>query len=157
MKMIKTSRQPRPKRHVSLEQLLEFRHDGVIERYCQEYGASRAEAEEVFGEMLKWLYLAYRSKADNRTDVVCAIFPEVEKIDWMWHTFILFTWDYTQFCEAFFGFYLHHSPTMDGDVPTKEVVEERVTKLFEFIYDVLGEATLLAWYDDCRYQVAAKA
>jgi hypothetical protein len=151
---------PKPSRtqqRLSLTRLLRYRHEGTLERYCKESGASRAEAEEVFIEMLKFLYLAYRVKADRRNDVVCAIFPEVEKIDWMWHTFILFTWDYTLFCHKFFGFYLHHYPTLDGDVPAKEVVQERVLKLFEFIYDVLGEETLLAWYDDCRYQAPAKS
>ncbi len=148
-----TTRRP-TRKSPSLQKLLRFRHEGTIVRYCEEHGATRQEAEEVFVEMLKFLYLAYRAKADRRTDVAVAIFPEIEKIDWMWHTFLLFTWDYARFCQKWFGFYLHHFPTLDEKVPARRVVEERITKLFEFVYDVLGEETLLAWYDDCRYSVS---
>jgi hypothetical protein len=31
--------------------------------------------------------------------------------DAAWHEFILFTRDYTAFCDSAFGFYLHHTPT----------------------------------------------
>jgi len=35
-------------------------------------------------------------------------------VDEVWHAFILFTIDYTRFCQGVFGFYLHHVPNIDG-------------------------------------------
>jgi hypothetical protein len=142
---------------VSLDEVLHYRHEGVINRYRKDHGASRAEAEELFGEMLKWLYLCYRSKIDGADDVICAMNPEIEKIDWMWHCFILFTWDYAQFCQHYFGFFLHHFPTMDGE-PTavdEATFRSRTEMFYSFLYDVLGEQTLITWFDEGRF--AAKA
>jgi hypothetical protein len=34
------------------------------------------------------------------------ILPQI--VDWMWHEFILDTKRYTDFCETYFGYYLHH-------------------------------------------------
>ncbi|MBU6447504.1 hypothetical protein KGQ24_01520 [Patescibacteria group bacterium] len=33
-------------------------------------------------------------------------------VDEVWHTFILFTRDYAEFCEEVFGFFLHHQPNL---------------------------------------------
>jgi len=142
---------------VSLEDWLSYRHPGVIRRYCKEHHATREEGEEVFREMLKWLYLCSRSLGDG---VPCAITPEIEKIDWMWHTFLLFTMDYADFCERYPGFFIHHVPTEDEEVENaaemdEDVVRAELERRYGFIYDVLGDETLNAWYDECRYATPA--
>ena len=78
----------------SFAEVLPFRHPGVIRRYCKDHGASPAEAQEVFQEMLKWLYLGSRCTADPQATAGCVMTEEIEKIDWMWHTFLLFSGDY---------------------------------------------------------------
>ena len=42
------------------------------------------------------------------------------EVDEIWHTFILFTHDYADFCEAVFGGYLHHKP----GVPSQPIGKE---------------------------------
>jgi hypothetical protein len=37
-----------------------------------------------------------------------------EKVDEIWHEMLMFTRDYAQFSQNFFGEYLHHSPNMDS-------------------------------------------
>ena len=74
---------------VSLADVLAYRHPGVIRRYAKEHDASPPEAEELFREMLKWLYLAYRSTTDAEGSAGCAMTAEIEKINHMWHTFLL--------------------------------------------------------------------
>jgi hypothetical protein len=39
------------------------------------------------------------------------------RVDAVWHQFILFTRDYTKFCEEYHGQYLHHNP----DIPSRRV------------------------------------
>jgi hypothetical protein len=136
----------------ALTEVLAFRHPGVIRRYCKDRGAAPAEAEEVFQEMLKWLYLASRRQADTQATAGCMMTPDIEKLDWMWHTFLLFTPDYAAFCDRYFGFFVHHVPEDEADDPASlEAVREQLERQYALVYDVLGEPTLLAWYDECRY------
>jgi hypothetical protein len=140
----------------SLAEVLAFRHPGVIRRYCQEHGASPAEAEEVFQETLKWLYLCSRSTADTQAAAGCVMTEEIEKLDWMWHTFLVFTHDYAAFCDRYFGFFVHHVPADEADEPpSPEDFRGQLERQYALVYDVLGEQTLLAWYDECRYAAAA--
>jgi hypothetical protein len=140
----------------SLAQVLAFRHPAVIRRYCKDHGGSPAQAEEVFQELLKWLYLGSRCLADNQATAGCVMTEEIEKLDWMWHTFLLFTRDYTAFCESYFGFILHHVPVDEDDEPASpEALRGQLERQFALVYDVLGEQTLLVWYDECRYASTA--
>jgi hypothetical protein len=139
----------------SLDEVLAYTHPGVVRRYSKEYGASRQEAEAVFRETLKWLYLCHRASLDG---FACSISPELEKIDRMWHAFLLFTMDYADFCDRHFGAFLHHVP----DEAEEEVLEQdeeaardRLARQLGLVYDALGEGTLTAWYDECRYAVHA--
>jgi hypothetical protein len=117
-----------------------------------------AEAAELFREMLKWLYLCYRSKTDGPEGFACVMSPDIEKIDWMWHTFVLFTRDYADFCERCFGFFLHHVPNEEEDEEAQPIDldagQAQLERQYTLIYDVLGEQTLKAWHDECRYAVA---
>jgi hypothetical protein len=138
----------------SLDEVLAYRHPGVIRRYGREHHAAPAEAEEVFREMLKFLYLSAQAATEDPQGLGCVVSTEVETIDWMWHTFLLFTMDYADFCERHFGYFLHHVPSEeDEDEPAEDEndLRARAQKQFALVYDVLGEETLTAWYDECRY------
>ena len=79
---------------------------------------------------------------------------EIGQLDEMWHTFLLFTRDYADFCERYFGFFLHHIPQDDAEDERPfdaDLVRCQLERQYGLIYDVLGEQTLLAWYDECRY------
>jgi hypothetical protein len=141
----------------TLDDVLRYRHPGVVRRYRKEHGGSQLEADEVFRQTLKWLYLCHRALTAGPDGFACAISPELEKIDRMWHVFLLFTLDYADFCERHFGAFLHHVPDeAEEETPVEEEgLRERVARQFGLVYDVLGEATLTAWYDECRYAVPA--
>jgi hypothetical protein len=136
----------------SLADVLAYEHPGVVRRYCKEHMATPEEAAEIFREMLKWLYLSYRA-TEGPGGFGCVMLPEIEKIDWMWHTFLLFTQDYADFCARYFGVFLHHVPNeSEEEAPADEAVFRAVLeKQYSFVYDVLGEETLTAWHDRCRY------
>jgi len=141
----------------SLDDVLAYRHAGVIRRYRKEHGATQQEAEEVFRETLKWLYLCDQAAAGGPDGFACTITPELEKVDWMWHTFLLFTRDYADFCERHFGTFIHHVPNEDEDeaAQEEEALRSRLIQQFGLVYDVLGEETLTAWYDHCLYAASA--
>ena len=78
----------------------------------------------------------------------------------MWHTFILFSRPYMKFCDTYFGFYIHHAPTTkaEKDAMKAAIQEDREKVLaqeeqdheiqYNYIYDKLGEDTLVKWYSD---------
>jgi hypothetical protein len=137
----------------SLEEVLAYANPGVVRRYLKEHGGSQEEAEEVFRETLKWLYLCHRGAESG---FACSISPELEKVDRMWHAFLLFTLDYAEFCERHFGAFLHHVPDEAEEGETDEGdLRERLVAQLGLICDALGEGTLIAWYDECRYAVPA--
>ena len=70
-----------------LDQVLAYRHPGVLRSYSKEHHASPQEADEVFQEMLKLLYLGYRAAIDGTRGSGFVITTEIEKLDWIWHTF----------------------------------------------------------------------
>ncbi len=97
-----------PKHLASLDEVLRYNHPGVVRRYAREHQATPGEAAELFHEMLKWLYLCGRGAGEGPNGPPLAVHPEIEKIDWMWHTFLLFTRDYAEFCGRYFGFVTDH-------------------------------------------------
>jgi hypothetical protein len=138
----------------SLGTVLAYRHSGVIRRNCKEQGASPEKGEELFREMLKWLYLCYRYALDERPHgFACSMTPELLQLDEMWHCFVLHTRDYADFCDTHFGFFLHHEPQSDeeGDAPHQGNIENELTEQLTFTHEVLGEETLRGWYEECRY------
>lgn len=141
-----------PEPPARLDEVLAYTHPGVLRRYLKDYGGPRAEAEEVFVETLKWLYLSNRGAERGHA---CWISPELEKIDRMWHTFLLFTRDYAAFCDRYFGAFLHHAPADPDERPEEGETRERLAAQFGLVYDVLGEGTLATWYDECRYAAPA--
>ena len=76
----------------------------------------------------------------------------------MWHEFILFTQEYHNFCETFFGNYLHHVPCSEKEfqsfqqrkVERKENFEklerEKLKVFVTYIQQNLGDETLETWF-----------
>jgi len=50
-------------------------------------------------------------------------------IDAMWHTFLLFTKDYRQFCDAYLGRFIEHEPFEDAAPWAYERTRERAASL----------------------------
>lgn len=145
----------------TLSELREFKNEAVVHRFLETWDLPVAEAEELFEEMKKWLWLnAYLDERSAADRFPLAISQSTKLIDEMWHTFILFTKDYEDFCARCFGHLVHHQPTPRSayDVVIAEyerepdAVIDRNRELFarqyELIFDVLGEDTLVKWYDE---------
>ncbi len=102
-------------------ELFSYRNESVIRKIMEE-GYTETEANVLFDDMLKFLYVAQTSNEP------CS---PTKKIDIAWHHFILHTKDYMSFCEQYFGGYVHHSPTSPGEKPKESPnLRERAQKLF---------------------------
>lgn len=144
----------------TLEELKNYRNDAVVNRFLETWALPVAEAEDIFEETKKWLWLSAYNKERQEDSIKLAISQSLKLIDEMWHTFILFTKDYCNFCERYFGYYIHHWPTPRADYDQTIAEYEREPKAviarnrelfaaqYEVIYEVLGEETLVKWYSD---------
>jgi hypothetical protein len=130
----------------------------VISNFRKSYDVSEAEANDLFQEMKKWLWLCAKAKsARKENDLMVpkrlSIFPGMFMIDEMWHTFILFTADYLNFCNAHLGTFIHHRP--DGESSSTNGSHD-VKIQMSYIYDHLGEETVTLWFVTYPEKYSAK-
>lgn len=139
-----------PRGH-NLEKLLEYKNLDVIDAFCASLDIAEEEAMIIFDDLLKYFWLCETSSES----CVKAIDAPVAIIDEMWHTFILFTKDYTRFCKCYFGHFIHHMPTtekaknLSKQNREKDFVENLISEKkqrYEIIYDRLGKQTFIRWY-----------
>lgn len=134
-----------------LERILEYRNEEVITAFCDALAVERAEAETIFMEMLKFLWLCgVETERSLKT-----IDNPIIILDEMWHAFILFTHDYHDFSFKHFGRYLHHSPTTAAEklaAAQEQSYQYRQNLLnvqrqrYSRIYDQLGRGTFIKWF-----------
>jgi hypothetical protein len=139
-----------------LEDVLAYSHPYVIERFVEQHSVTTEEATEIFREMLKMLWLM----ASSEKQLTVMVFKEMFVLDEMWHTFMLFTLDYTRFCDQFLGGYLHHFPTTSADKEKEKAAaskdpeghrRESRTKIesqCRYTACKLGPGTLSKWIKD---------
>lgn len=142
-----------------LLEVLQYSHPFVIERFVKHHPAEKDRAPEIFQELLKMLWLMATHKQEMRENIISSpqkilVYPQMELIDEMWHAFILFSKDYTNFCEKFFGHYLHHLPTTSVEHEREKEtqasnpiqVREEIENQCRYIVDKLGIDSLTKWF-----------
>lgn len=143
----------------SLSYALRYRNREILLRFADQYGVSLADAEELFTETKKWLWLNTRADAPPLVVTI-----EMKMLDEMWHNFVLFTPEYIGYCESRFGRYVHHLPTPVGEKKRVRAAfrrdpegagERRNRELaaqYDYIYEKLGEETLIKWQVELPYR-----
>lgn len=139
----------------SIEKLLEYTNPKVLARYDKDFPHNKWKAEEALTELLKFLWLGQKQKEaqqlhphDETFQFFSAIHVEMSEIDDMWHTFILFTKDYMDFGNHYFGYYIHHSPTGDEEKLQPDAFQIDLERFLSFTYDHLGEQTVRKWFEE---------
>ncbi|MBI1859496.1 MAG: hypothetical protein HYR96_01085 [Deltaproteobacteria bacterium] len=139
-----------------LDDLIQYQHQPVIASYRRNYPEQADRAEDLFQSMLKYLWVSQkhgderrRSPDDPALDFVLVMHEEMRAIDNMWHNFILYTQDYTEFCHSYFGEYLHHQPDM-ALIQTHPQSEFAVLmeKYLLYLFENLGEETVTHWFGE---------
>jgi hypothetical protein len=143
----------------ALEDVIQYRNEAVVLRFMETWDLPRADADDLFEQMNKWLWLT-ATTATIPDAPRLAITPSTKLVDEMWHTFILFTNEYVSYCDRYFGRYLHHDPTPQSEYETAintyesdpdsymRSLEETFARQYELVYDLLGEDTLVKWYQE---------
>ncbi|WP_437970590.1 hypothetical protein WMF04_15440 [Sorangium sp. So ce260] len=100
--------------------------------------ATQHEAEVLFRELARYLGLV----ESDRTRA----YPMFSlRVDEAWHQFVLFTIEYADFCERFFGRFLHHAP---ANAPLTHTAPEATWDEFAAAYSALyGEPPPEVWND----------
>jgi hypothetical protein len=123
---------------------LSFQAPYVVERLLKNRIVdSAAEGEKLFTEAKRYL-------------VLCAANPDVNvamysvRVDEAWHAFLLYTDQYAQFCNRFFGRHVGHAPTNGPPVAAPDHKHRPKLTFLEFRarYEALfGEPLPDVWYD----------
>lgn len=139
----------------SINEILNFNHPALFERYNKTYPDNKLSAQEAVNEVIKYLWLTQKHQLDKlnfpdnkELDFICSMYPEMCEIDDMWHTFLLFTKDYTDFCIKHFGQYIHHTPKTNEEPYNIQYFEIEFTRYLSYVYDNLGEETVKKWFAD---------
>lgn len=142
---------------IQLQQLLKYRNKNIISRYQSEYPHSKMTAQEALSELMKYIWLCHKHASDKKSNPEnellnfrCVIHEEMEEIDNMWHTFLLFTKNYQDFCNQYLkGHFFHHDPlpAKQRRISQKKYTQE-LHRYLSYIYDNLGEETLVKWFKE---------
>jgi len=137
----------------TLDEILKYQNDNVVSSFRDSFDIDEESAKDIFIEMLRFLWFCdLRGSREFAT-----IDHPIVIIDEMWHQFILTTRDYTDFCNRYFGKYIHHGPTTlkekigflqkkkNGSFGEDFLKEKR--RKYEYVYDQLGETVFLKWYE----------
>lgn len=137
---------------IPLEGLTDFKNENILKRFLDYFSFTHQEAEEIFEETKKWLWLCAKIQKDRTNyhhsdlPVSLVLDEQTQVIDEMWHCFILFTNEYQKFCTNFLGVFIHHYPNSSNQ---EEIdFDALYEKQFNYIYDNLGEETLKKWYEE---------
>jgi len=132
----------------SLNKILKYKNQKIIDKTTMYFNISLEEAEKIFVEVLKWLWLCAKAKHErnenkNGVPPVLNVQAGMMILDEIWHIFLLHTSDYEEFCLQYLGTFIHHSPAgLKQFPPSKIETEEQLS----YIYESLGEETLTKWY-----------
>ncbi|GAY14838.1 hypothetical protein [Mycobacterium sp. shizuoka-1] len=126
-----------------LEQALAFPAPYVVDRLVKDRVTdTAAQAEYLFTEAKRYL-------------VLCEATPQLAfgmhsaLVDQAWHTFILFTAEYAQYGQRYFGEFLHHSPVADQGV--QQYPQRKVASFSDFQHryqELFDQPLPQIWYDD---------
>jgi hypothetical protein len=140
----------------SLDVALAYKNKAVVYCFMDKYAVSYRASESLFHETKKLIWLMAR--ALHLGVPTPYITDELLVLDEMWHNFVLFTKDYREYCDRCHGTYIDHLPgtriERDQEIRVQRADPEAyhakwVAELREqlsFIYDELGEKTVLKWY-----------
>lgn len=137
-----------------LDNVLNYKNEGVLLRFMDEFGIGKNDATRIFEDMLRWLWLnaLHTVELKNGTKGIpgrLGIRAEQLVIDEMWHIFMIYTEDYRNFCEKHFGFFIHHAP---NDAPKEslsaENLESYLIQYLTYVHHHLGHATMCRWFEE---------
>lgn len=145
-----------------LSEVLDYQNQWVIERFKKTntwFPGTDADIEVLFDDLKRflWLYAIQEQKKKKNPEIEIAdigFSKSMLIIDEIWHSFILYTKFYEEFCQEYLGGFLHHpTPATKYVQNLKKMDEEKaatilVEEMLELVYDQFGEAVTVRWFDE---------
>ena len=113
---------------------MSYENNDIVAKFCDEHGLDEELGKQYFQEVKKFLFLCANSSA--------RLAPSIE-IDKIWHTFILFTKEYRQYCLQFLGKFIHHVPEVRKE--SSEQKENCLQNTIEHYTSIFGEINNEVW------------
>jgi hypothetical protein len=138
----------------TLAEVSSYTHPAVVRRFQKEHPALSAQASDLFHDLLIFLWGSKKhdfdrgqKPDDEALQFVFIMDEEMRGIDQMWHVFLLYTQDYMEFCNQYFGDYLHHLPDIVPSLLDEKFDSEtNLTKFLGYAFDELGEDVVRRWF-----------
>jgi hypothetical protein len=130
-------------RDLTYLQALEYRAPFLIDKLLNEQIVqNRGDGEALFAEVVK--YLIINQAYPGRHWVMFS-----RLVDEVWHQFVLFTGEYTEFCNRYFGSYLHHAPDNAPGLPARAPgsIASEMAEFHRCYEDLFGMAVPDLWRD----------
>ena len=131
---------------------IEYCNENVLFRFSNMYDMPDNEIRDLFQETKKFIAICTQPNIYINDDMLI--------IDEMWHNFILFTPLYAEFCQQFFGRFIHHIPMskkereqftklrQEDPDKAKNAYLQREELLMSTVYELCGEETVNKWFKD---------
>lgn len=111
---------------IPVAEIMLYENERLYERYAVDHGTSLDGARERFVALKQFL-------------TVCAVKPGIkvasDEIDRMWHTFLLFTRDYREFCNDKLGRFVEHEPFEEARPEYYEITRDFAADMFGDLND----------------------
>ncbi|HYF10114.1 MAG TPA: hypothetical protein VD967_00725 [Candidatus Paceibacterota bacterium] len=115
---------------ILLAGIADYKHPGVVRKLMQNHGMSQEDAEELFEDTKRFLYICGTNPDGS--------YGPSHEIDKGWHEFLMFTQDYRNFCTQLFGRFIDHRPNM----PDEAVDRKRPRRTLQAAAEIFGAANL---------------
>lgn len=132
-----------------LNEVLEYKNQHIIDGLISSLDINEVSAKLLFKDGLMWLWYCNNHASEGYREIDDPILI----LDEVWHTFLLYTPYYTQFCLSYFGVYLHHMPTLKHREGvnvklSREQYLKRKKRQLETVYELLGKTVFIRWYHE---------
>ncbi len=131
-------------------------------KFLEAFAVDEEVATALFADTRRWLWLKALARHEADAGVLdppleLVVTPALGLLDEMWHTFLLFTRAYREFCDAALGGYVDHEPNIperfqDPDPRAvdrrRAAVTSRLERQLRYVHDRLGPEVVVRWYVD---------
>lgn len=138
----------------TMEEILNYKNEPVVRRFQKDFPQKADRAQDIFEDLMRFFWGTKihhnektRSPSDKDLDFFFIMDDDMREIDHMWHIFLLYTKDYQEFCQKYFGEFLHHQPDL---VPLFEQkgfeFEQNLERFLNYNLQLFGEEVLSRWF-----------
>ena len=135
--------------YLALNEALKYSNMDVMARFLADYKVDEKTAKLVFKDMIRFLWLDSIGRG-------AIMYQQMQIVDEMWHTFVLFSEEYESFCKKYFKKMIYHVPEIPVLPPkgkSKKVFEEResegqseIHNFIDLVYVALGPTVANRWF-----------